>query len=71
MKEEKRQGAIAYLEKTIQEIDKVLPSCSQDLRAELMEERTHFETAMEALQAPELTQAHKDLIHIAAQPREF
>ena len=46
---DRRQNAIAHFETLIRDTDRVLPHCSEALRAELLEQRGYYELALEAL----------------------
>ena len=66
-----KNKAIAYFEKVIRDTDQVLPHCSEALRAELLEQRGHYELALVALRTPELTGTQEALLRIAQKPRGF
>lgn len=68
---DRRQNAIAHFEGLIRDTDRVLPHCSEALRAELLEQRGYYELAAEALRTSEPTEAQEALLRIAREPREF
>ena len=68
---EQEEKAIAHFEGLIRDTDQVLPHCSEALRAELLEQRGHYELALEALRKPELTGTQEALLRIAQKPRGF
>jgi hypothetical protein len=49
--------AIAWLENAIRETDETLPGCSEDLKAQLIEQRSIFTTALIALRTLKIAQA--------------
>lgn len=68
---DRRQNAIAHFETLIRDTDRVLPHCSEALRAELLEQRGYYELALVALRKPELTGTQEALLCIAQKPRRF
>ncbi|HYE80852.1 MAG TPA: hypothetical protein VEG39_01660 [Clostridia bacterium] len=49
MDESKLRSAIEYFEDAIRESDEIIEDCSEDLKAELINQKKHFETAVEAM----------------------
>jgi len=45
----KLEQAIAYFEDAIRESDEIIAECSEALQKELMEQKKHFEVALEAM----------------------
>ena len=43
------EQAIAYFEDAIRESDEIIAECSEALQKELMEQKKHFEVALEAM----------------------
>ena len=45
----KLEQAIAYFENAIRESDEIIAECSEALQKDLMEQKKHFEIALEAM----------------------